>query len=157
MISPPGAYTEEGFLKTFHRYRKGVKNHFGDSSISSRAKLSFAFRVDKISKKLITTAPPLSENFFFIFLQFFRKIAISSGGSRIFPGGGGANSQNCYYFSHFCQKLHENERIWTPRGGGRASLAPPLDPPMIRPQVAIRMLENVDYCEIPNLKLKKSQ
>ena len=45
------------------------------------------------------------------------------------PGGGGANSQNCYYFSHFCRKLHENERIWTPGGGGgggRASLATPL-------------------------------
>ena len=41
-----------------------------------------------------------------------------------FPQGGGANSQNCYYFSHFCRKLHENERIWTPRGG--ASLALPL-------------------------------
>ena len=42
-----------------------------------------------------------------------------------FSPGGGANSQNCYYFSHFYRKLHENERIWTPRGG-RASLAPPL-------------------------------
>ena len=42
-----------------------------------------------------------------------------------FSPGGGANSQNCYYFSHFCRKLHENERIWTPRGG-RASLASPL-------------------------------
>ena len=42
-----------------------------------------------------------------------------------FSPGGCANSQNCYYFSKFCQKLHENERIWTPRGG-RASLAPPL-------------------------------
>ena len=52
----------------------------------------------------------------------------NSGGSRIFPRGC-ANSQNCYYFSNFCWKLHENERIWTP-GGGRASLAPPLDPPM---------------------------
>ena len=39
----------------------------------------------------------------------------SSGGSRIFPGRC-ANSQNCYYFSNFCQKLHENERIWTLRG-----------------------------------------
>ena len=44
-----------------------------------------------------------------------------SGGSRIFPGG--ANSQNCYYFSHFCRKLHENERIWTP-GGARVPGAP---------------------------------
>ena len=47
-----------------------------------------------------------------------------SGGSRIFPRGC-ANSQKYYYFSIFCRKLHENERIWTPRGG-RASLAPPL-------------------------------
>ena len=46
-----------------------------------------------------------------------------------FSPGGGANSQNCYYFSHFCQKLHENERIWTPRGGARP-WRPPLDPPM---------------------------
>ena len=46
-----------------------------------------------------------------------------------FPQGGGANSQNCYYFSHFCRKLHENERIWTPRGGARP-WRPPLDPPM---------------------------
>ena len=43
-----------------------------------------------------------------------------------FSPGGCANSQNCYYFSNFCQKLHENERIWTPRGGGGASLVPPL-------------------------------
>ena len=46
-----------------------------------------------------------------------------------FPRGG-ANSQNCYYFSHFCRKLHENERIWTP-GGGARPWRPPLDPPMI--------------------------
>ena len=45
-----------------------------------------------------------------------------------FPQGGSANSQNCYYFSNFCRKLHENERIRTPREG--ASLPPPLDPPM---------------------------
>ena len=51
-----------------------------------------------------------------------------------FCPGGCANSKNCYYFSKFCQKLHENERIWTP--GGRASLAPPLDPSML----------NMNYC-----------
>ena len=34
------------------------------------------------------------------------------------------------YFANFLPKLHENERIWTPRG--LASLAPPLDPPMQR-------------------------
>ena len=44
-----------------------------------------------------------------------------------FPRGGGANSQKCYYFSIFCWKLHENERIWTPRGGAR-----PWRPPWIR-------------------------
>ena len=49
---------------------------------------------------------------------------ICSGGSRIFPRGG-ANSQKCYYFSIFCRKLHENERIWTPRGGARVPGAPP--------------------------------
>ena len=49
-----------------------------------------------------------------------------------FSPGGCANSQNCYYFSTFCRKLHENERIWTPRGGGaRIPGAPPLDPPML--------------------------
>ena len=53
----------------------------------------------------------------------------SSGGSRIFPRGG-ANSQKYYYFSIFCRKLHENERIWTPRGGARPWCPPPLDPPM---------------------------
>ena len=31
----------------------------------------------------------------------------------------------------FGRKLHENERIRSPRGGGRASMAPPLDPPLI--------------------------
>ena len=46
-----------------------------------------------------------------------------------FSPGGCANSQNCYYFSNFCQKLHENERIWTP-GGGARPWRPPLDPPM---------------------------
>ena len=46
-----------------------------------------------------------------------------------FSQGGGANSQKCYYFSIFCRKLHENGRIWTPRGGARP-WRPPLDPPM---------------------------
>ena len=47
-----------------------------------------------------------------------------------FSPGGCANSQNCYYFSIFCWKLHENERIWTPGGGGARPWRPPLDPPM---------------------------
>ena len=45
-----------------------------------------------------------------------------------FSPGGGANSQKCYYFSIFCRKLHENERIWTPEGRG----ARPWRPPWIR-------------------------
>ena len=45
-----------------------------------------------------------------------------------FPEGV-ANSQSGIILQTFCRKLHENERIWT-RGGGHASLAPPLDPPM---------------------------
>ena len=55
-----------------------------------------------------------------------------SGGSRIFPQGGCANSQKCYYFSNICRKLHENERIWTPKGAGAwvPGAPPPLDPPM---------------------------
>ena len=48
-----------------------------------------------------------------------------------FPRGGGANSPGggapTYEFVEFSQKLHEIERIWTPRG---ASPAPPLDPPL---------------------------
>ena len=40
-----------------------------------------------------------------------------------FPEGGREHAK-------FSRKLHEIERIWTPRGG-RASLTPPLDPPMI--------------------------
>ena len=51
-----------------------------------------------------------------------------SGGSRIFPGGAPTPKVGVLIY-YFCRKLHENERIWTP-GGGRASLAPPLDPPM---------------------------
>ena len=40
---------------------------------------------------------------------------------RQLPGGGGAPTYN---FAKFSQKLHEIERIWVPRGGGR-----PLRPP----------------------------
>ena len=51
-----------------------------------------------------------------------------SGGSRIFPGGGGANSQSGCTNLFLSEKLHENERIWTPKGC--ESLAPSLDPPL---------------------------
>ena len=63
----------------------------------------------------------------------FQKIwLVFSGGSRIFLGGGRAPTPKVsvltYYFG---RKLHENERIWTPRGEGGASLALPLDPPLV--------------------------
>ena len=55
-----------------------------------------------------------------------------SGGSRIFPrrgrqlSGGGAPT---YDFAKFSQKLHEIERIWTPRGGARPKFYY-VDPPL---------------------------
>ena len=47
-----------------------------------------------------------------------------SGGSRIFPRGGREPSRGGREHAKFSRKLHEIERIWTPRGG-RASLTPP--------------------------------
>ena len=49
-----------------------------------------------------------------------------------FSPGECANSQNYYYFSNFCWKLHENERIWTPRGGAR-----PWRPPLRSANVSL--------------------
>ena len=52
-----------------------------------------------------------------------------------FPEEGAPTPQGrapTYNFAKFSQKLHEIERIWAPGGGGaRASLAPPLDLPLI--------------------------
>ena len=50
-----------------------------------------------------------------------------------FPQGGGANSPGgvpTYDFAKFSQKLHEIERIWTPRGA-RVPHAPSLDLPLM--------------------------
>ena len=49
-----------------------------------------------------------------------------------FPRGGGANSPGgapTYDFAKFHQKLHEIERIWTPRGGARPKFYY-VDPPL---------------------------
>ena len=49
-----------------------------------------------------------------------------------FPDGGAPTPEGgapTYYLTNFSQKLHENEENLTQRGG-RASLRPPLDPPM---------------------------
>ena len=58
------------------------------------------------------------------YVLFSVKVAVADPG---FPRGGGANSPGgapTYEFVDFSQKLHEIERIWTPRGGAR-----PLRPP----------------------------
>ena len=44
-----------------------------------------------------------------------------------FPEEGAPTLKTAIILQFFCQKLHENERIWTP--GGRVPGAP-LDPPM---------------------------
>ena len=75
-----------------------------------------------------------------------------------FSLGGGANSQKCYYFSIFCRKLHENERIWNPQGG-RVSLAPPLDPPMhliyVMKESVVQILPRPEKCSF--LSSKRNQ
>ena len=66
-------------------------------------------------------------------LKFLSKINVTpsietvnpgSGGSRIFPRGGVNPLGGGREHAKFSRKLHEIERIWTPRGG-RASLTPP--------------------------------
>ena len=57
------------------------------------------------------------------------RIAVADPG---FSRGGDVNPPGGREHAKFSRKLHEIERIWTPRGGGRASLTPPLDPPMDR-------------------------
>ena len=56
------------------------------------------------------------------------KQMVTSGRSRIFPGGGAPTPKVGVLTYFFGQKLHENERIWTPGG---SSLASPLDPPLV--------------------------
>ena len=56
-----------------------------------------------------------------------------------FPRGGAPT----YDFVKFSQKLHEIERIWT---GGRASLAPPLDPPLITMVLIVKITELCSIC-----------
>ena len=58
------------------------------------------------------------------------KFAVADPG---FPRGGGANfpgGRQHTILPKFPKKLHEIERIWTPRGGARP-LRPPLDPPLV--------------------------
>ena len=57
-----------------------------------------------------------------------------------FPRGGGANPPGgapTYDFAKFSQKLHEIERIWTPRGGGARPKFYFVDPPLSMPILPI--------------------
>ena len=47
-----------------------------------------------------------------------------------FPQGVAPTPKSAIIFQFCSQKLHENERIWTPRGGA-CPWSPPLDPPML--------------------------
>ena len=67
-----------------------------------------SFKNSKIGKSSVCVS-----HFNIFNCHIFLHISVADPG---FSPGGCANSQNCYYFSNFCQKLHENERIWTPRG-----------------------------------------
>ena len=55
----------------------------------------------------------------------FHHLSVADPG---FPRGGAPTPRGgpTYDFAKFSQKLHEIERIWTPRGEGRMSLAHPL-------------------------------
>ena len=58
----------------------------------------------------------------------------------------GANSQVGVILQILCQKLHENERIWT--GEGRVPGAPsPLDPPMII-HCTCMLLQGIEFCVV---------
>ena len=61
------------------------------------------------------------------------KLVLLSVADPGFPRGGGANSPGgmpTYNFAKISQKLHEIERIWTPRGGGARPKFYYVDPPL---------------------------
>ena len=59
-----------------------------------------------------------------------KDIIIASGGSRIFPRGGREPSRGGVNTPNFPENCMKSKEFGRP-GGGRASLTPPLDPPMI--------------------------
>ena len=69
--------------------------------------------------------------FVFMLQEHLTQYSVADPG---FPRGGGANSPGgapTYDFAKFSQKLHEIERIWTPRGGGARPKFYYVDPPLI--------------------------
>ena len=73
-----------------------------------------------------------------------------------FSPGGAPTPKVGVLIYYFCRKLHENERIWTPRGGAR-----PWRPPWIRqwllpkicPFPLVRM--SLYFCSVLNLQKRK--
>ena len=57
---------------------------------------------------------------------------ISSGGSRIFSQEGALTPKTYYFVNFLVKTAWKSKEFGLPGGGGGASLAPPLDPPMIR-------------------------
>ena len=62
-------------------------------------------------------------------LNHFEKLTICSGGSRIFPRGVRQLPKVLLFFNFVPENCMKMKEFGSP--GGRASLAPPLDPPMI--------------------------
>ena len=71
-------------------------------------------------------------------------ISLSSGRSRIFLRGAPTHKSgyvNLLFCKFICQKLHENIRIWT----WGASLASPLDPPMLSLTMTLSYLDSRSF------------
>ena len=62
--------------------------------------------------------------------NFAKNNTVSSGGSRIFPRGGREPSRGGVNTPNFPENCMKSKEFGRP-GGGRASLTPPLDPPMV--------------------------
>ena len=89
-------------------------------------------------------------------MRHYQKFLIGchNGGlqSRIqdFPQGGAPTPKSAIIFQFFPPKLHENERIWIPRGVARVPGAP-LDPPMVCEKIYIEVLiQNLEMCHNNN-------
>ena len=66
------------------------------------------------------------------------NFTVLSGGSRIFPRGGREPSRGGVNTPNFPENCMKSKEFGRPGGGGgRASLTPPLDPPMVlnKPQI----------------------
>ena len=85
-------------------------------------------------------------HFMFYFLLFifwhFSSFNVISGGSRIFPRGGREPSRGGVNTPNFPENCMKSKEFGRP-GGGRASLTPPLDPPMV--MTKLEFLPTADF------------